>query len=251
MRRVEREYSTRICAKLGFTRHVKLTVAVAPNATVAEENRAQEGRETEYAKMKYEQHQLQLQRMVEEERQQQDYALARSTRALLRRGSICMHEFFSAVCSGMCAKWAEEPGEVLRGSSFEQCGISLAPKEWIEFQRRFAARLRLEAVLTTPSTAAIAICTSQVGGDVPAEQGRYVDASGKSYRPEVNDDLIESVRAECARLLLPVDMGSGVMDEVWRSIELEGDWRPFDALVRALADHSSRRHDHAFVTMHL
>lgn len=217
MRHVEREYAARLCAKLGFTRA---------------------RREVEYASTR-----VQQQDTAEDERQQQDYALARSTRALLRRGSICMHEFFSAVCTGVCAKWAEVPGEVLRGSSFEQCATSLASKEWMEFQRRFAARLRLEAVLTAPSTSAISSSTCSVSdGEVLAEQDRY--------NVDINDELIESVRAESSRSLLPVDMGSGVVDEVWRSIEAEGDWRPFDALVRALADHSSRRHHHMSLALH-
>eukprot|EP01043_Picozoa_sp_COSAG02_P056621 COSAG02_NODE_6739_length_3392_cov_4.852111_4_plen_226_part_00 len=218
-----------MCAKLGFARAV--------SEAECAKKRVQQEWEQELEPQP--QPQPQQQHTAEEERQQQDYALARSTRALLRRGSICMHEFFSAVCNSLCAKWAEVPSEVLHGSSFEQCATSLAPKEWAEFQRRFAARLRLEAVRTAPSTSAIASSTSRpVSGDgeVLAEQ--------EDRHLEVSDDLIESIRAECSRSFLPVDMGSGVVDGAWRSIATQGDWRPFDALVGALAEHSSRHHNH-------
>ena len=65
---------------------------------------------------------------------------------------------------------------------------------------------------------------------------------GNSLGTRVHGSVIESVRAECSRWLLPIDMGSGVVDAVCKSIVAEGDWRPFDALVAKLDAHSSRCH---------
>ena len=36
-------------------------------------------------------------------------------------------------------------------------------------------------------------------------------------------DMVAAIRRECLRRLLPVDMGSGVVEEVWRKIDSEGD----------------------------
>ena len=63
-----------------------------------------------------------------------------------------------------------------------------------------------------------------------------------SLGKQAHRSVVESVRAECSRWLLPVDMGSGVVQAVCDSIIAKGDWRPFDALMGKLDAHSSRYH---------
>ena len=194
-----------MCAKLGFARCAELTSASASDVVPAETGGTTMHADEELQKRRWQQ---------QEERYQLDSTLAQATRALLRRGSICMHDFFVALRDRMCIEWATIPEQVLRGCSFEECATSLAAKEWAVFKRCYAARLRLQVR----------------GGSSEAE-----------------DTLLESVRAECSRWLLPVDMGSGVVEEVCRSISLEGEWGPFDALMRDLAIHSNRHRDHGIV----
>lgn len=213
--RATSEYTARMCAKLGFARCAATTstlaVGVAAAETVGKAMQADEDQQ----KRSRQHHQ--------QERYQLDNTLAQATRALLRRGSICMHDFFVALRDGMCIQWATIPEQVLRGCSFEECATSLAPKEWAVFQRCYSARLRLR--LQARSEMA------------PAHGGSSV----------AEDTVLESVRAECSRWLLPVDMGSGVVEEACRSIALEGDWGPFDALMSELAVQSNRHRDRGIV----
>ena len=45
------------------------------------------------------------------------------------------------------------------------------------------------------------------------------------------------VAAAVLRQRLPMDLGDGVVDDVWRSIAEGDDWRPFERLTRALDAH--------------
>jgi hypothetical protein len=117
--RAEKEYIARMCAKLGFARRTK---AMVVDARATDGSRA--------AEEDAEQQQQQQQQQQQDDRCELDHALVRACRALLRRGSICMHDFFSALRDGVCVEWATVPEQILRGCSFEECARSLATKEW-------------------------------------------------------------------------------------------------------------------------
>lgn len=110
----EKEYTARMCAKLGFARRVATDVVDtgAPDSDRVKERHAEE------------------QQQQQHNRCELDDALTRACRALLWRGSICMHDFFSALHDNLCEEWATEPQQIFQGCSFEECARSLAPKEW-------------------------------------------------------------------------------------------------------------------------
>ena len=216
--RAESEYTAKLCAKLGFTRSAESsgpTKVVASAKTVTVESTRQQ----------------QWQPQQEKERQQLDGMLARATRQLLWRGSICLHDFFSAVRDGACVDWVDTPGQVLRGCNFEACARSLAPKEWEAFQRCYAARLQL-AISQTP------------GQSFEKDANCSASDEGRHRCSQVEDSVIASVRAECSRWLLPVDLGSGVVETTCRNILEQGVWQPFDDLISALQTHSLNYQTH-------
>ncbi len=106
------------------------------------------------------------------------------------------------------------------------------------FQRCYAARLRLEASLVAQVPTRVG-ADHTAGHDVATTAGTLEETCLGMHG---HGSVIELVRAECSRWLLPVDMGSGVVDAVCNSIVAEGDWRPFDALVGKLDAHSARCH---------
>ena len=133
--------------------------------------------------------------------------LSRTTRALFRRAGISMHEFFTELADCVAAVGPEsqlgpEFAAQLEGCSFAGTAASLASKEWAEFGAAYTGRLALALEL--------------------GETASGVSAAVLSQR-------------------LPMDLGDGVVEEVWRSIAEGDDWRPFERLTRALDAHGARR----------
>ena len=107
--------------------------------------------------------------------------------------------------------------QVLSDCELEEVAAGLALREWEAFQAAYSKRLR-----------------------------RELGWSPRNGQQETAAGAIAAVRRECLCRLLPVDMGSGVVEEVWRKIKTDGDWGPFDGLVEALQAHeASRRGDSA------
>jgi hypothetical protein len=99
-----------------------------------------------------------------------------------------------------------EPEQVLRGSSFAESASSLAPREWAAFQRGYAARLQRAVLTAVGPDAADAADATDAATDA-ADAGAPEDEAVSS-RVAAVEGAIETVRAECARWLLPVDIAA-------------------------------------------
>ena len=120
--------------------------------------------------------------------------LVKAARAVLQQASIGLHEFFSELAVGLSK---HEEAAVASNTNFADTAQALAPRAWQRFEALYADAHRAQLSSTQGEQEAMALVR---------------------------------VRAS----VVPVDMGSGVVEHVCQAVEAGDDWTPFRSLIRDL-----------------